>query len=72
MADIMTELLCRREILSKKIEEIKADMSKIPSDFFRYRDMANQVEIMEGKLKEVILEIYRERSQVGLFDDTRH
>lgn len=69
MADIMTALLCRKEILSKKIEEIKAAMARIPSDFFRYREMANQVEIMEGKLKEVILEIYRERRQVGLFDD---
>ena len=69
MADIMTVLLRRKEILSEKIEEIKAAMSRIPSDFFRYREMANQVEIMEEKLKEVVLEIYRERKQIRLFDD---
>ena len=72
MADLMTALLCRKEILSKKIEDIKAAMSRIPSNFFRYREMANQVEIMEVKLKEVILDIYKEQGQVGLFDDHRH
>lgn len=72
MADIMTALLCRKEILTKKIEDIKKTMSRIPSDFFRYSEMANQVEIMEGKLKKVILDIYKEQGQVGLFDDPRH
>ena len=68
----MTALLCRKEILTKKIEDIKKTMSRIPSDFFRYSEMANQVEIMEGKLKKVIFDIYKEQGQVGLFDDHRH
>lgn len=72
MADLMTELLCRKEVLTKQIEETEASMKKIPEYFLRHKEMKKKLGIIKDSLEKLSLDIYRERRQVGLFDDHRH
>ena len=67
MADVMTMLLCRKEVISKGIEKAEEAMSRIPKDFVRYKEMESQVNVMKETLEKIAIEIYRERKQGRLF-----
>lgn len=67
MADVMTMLLCRKEVISKGIEKAEEMMSRIPKDFRRYQEIESQVNVMKETLEKIAIEIYRERKQERLF-----